>query len=328
MGELAAIGVVLVARIAGDATRGPGMRMAGAAAAVPLGVGLYISFSRGALFACAAGLVALVAVAGSREQAQAVALVVVAAALAAVACAPFAGVTGLHGSLQTREGQGAIALGLFVVIAGVAALVQHRLISRGRTGPLPLPRRTPLIAAALICAGLALAIVVGAKETSAAAQQLSGGANRLVSLRSNRYDYWRVALRAFGQQPLRGVGAGNWSVYWLRWRHFEDFAQDAHSLPLQTMAELGLVGLAGLLAFLVGVAVTARQALRATPLAAGPIAGFVAYIAHAPLDWDWEMPAVTLVAIILAGMLLALARPAASAKDAAAGPLPLRPAAP
>ncbi|HEX3832048.1 MAG TPA: O-antigen ligase family protein [Solirubrobacteraceae bacterium] len=328
MGELAAIGVVLVTRLAGDATRGPGMRIAAAAAAVPLGVGLYISFSRGALFACAAGLVALIAVAGSREQAQSVALVVVAAALAAVACAPFAGVTGLHGSLGTREGQGAIALALFVVLAGVAALFQRRLISRGHTGPLPMPRRTPLIAAALICAGLALAIIVGAKETSAAAQQLSGGANRLVSLRSNRYDYWRVALRAFGQQPLRGVGAGNWSVYWLRWRHFEDFAQDAHSLPLQTMAELGLVGLAGLLAFLGGIAVAARQALRATPLAAGPIAGFVAYIAHAPLDWDWEMPAVTLVAIILAGTLLALARPAAVGENAPPGTIRLRPAAP
>jgi hypothetical protein len=73
------------------------------------------------------------------------------------------------------------------------------------------------------------------------------------------------------------------------------------------MAELGLVGVAGLLAFLGGIAVAARRALRATPLAAGPIAGLVAYIAHAPLDWDWEMPAVTLVAIVLAGMLLALA---------------------
>jgi len=309
MGELAAIGVVLVARIAGDATRRPAIRMAAPAAAVPLGVGLYISFSRGALFACVAGLVALIAVAGSREQAQSVALVVIAVALGAVVCAPFAGVTGLQGSAGTREGQGALALALLVVIAGVAALSQRLLVVRGDTGPLPMPRRAPLIAATLICAGLALAIVVGAKETSAAAQQLSAGANRLVSLRSNRYDYWRVALRAFGEQPLRGVGAGNWSVYWLRWRQFEDFAGDAHSLPLQTMAELGLVGLAGLLAFLGGLAVTARRALRVSPVAAGPIAGFVAYIAHAPLDWDWEMPAVTLVAIILAGVLLALARP-------------------
>jgi O-antigen ligase len=309
MGELAAIGVVLAARLAGDGTRRPGVRIAAAAAAVPLGVGLSISYSRGALFACVAGLVALIAVAGCREQAQAIALVVLSAALGAVACAPFGGVTGVRGSLATREGQGVIALGLLVLVAGAAALAQRRLISLGREGPLAMPRRTPLIAAGLICAGLALAIAVGARETSAAAQQLSGGANRLVSLRSNRYDYWRVALRAFADEPLHGVGAGNWSVYWLRWRPFEDFARDAHSLPLQTMAELGIVGLAGLLAFLGGIAVAARRALRVTPLAAGPIAGFVAYVAHAPLDWDWEMPAVTLVAILLAGTLLGVARP-------------------
>jgi hypothetical protein len=40
-------------------------------------------------------------------------------------------------------------------------------------------------------------------------------------------------------------------------------------------------------------------------MAAGPIAGVVVYLAHAPLDWDWQMPAVTLVALILAGSLLA-----------------------
>jgi hypothetical protein len=33
----------------------------------------------------------------------------------------------------------------------------------------------------------------------------------------------------------------------------------------------------------------------------------VVYVAHAPLDWDWEMPAVTLIAILLAGLLIALA---------------------
>ncbi len=47
--------------------------------------------------------------------------------------------------------------------------------------------------------------------------------------------------------------------------------------------------------------------MRGAPaLAAGPIAALVAYLAHAPLDWDWQMPAVTLVAIVLAGELLAL----------------------
>ncbi len=55
MGELAALGFVLCARLAGDATRSRYPRALAAAAAVPLGLGLYLSFSRGALFACAAG---------------------------------------------------------------------------------------------------------------------------------------------------------------------------------------------------------------------------------------------------------------------------------
>ena len=64
MGELAAIGFVLCARLAGDASRPAGAALrAAAAAAAPLGMGLYLSFSRGALFACAAGLVALIVVA-------------------------------------------------------------------------------------------------------------------------------------------------------------------------------------------------------------------------------------------------------------------------
>jgi hypothetical protein len=29
-------------------------------------------------------------------------------------------------------------------------------------------------------------------------------------------------------------------------------------------------------------------------------------VVHAPLDWDWQMPAVTLVALVLAGSLVAL----------------------
>jgi O-antigen ligase len=159
---------------------------------------------------------------------------------------------------------------------------------------------------------LALAIAVGAKERST--QPLSGGVNRLATLQSNRYSYWDVALRAFSAEPIRGVGAGGWSVYWLRYRPVAEFAQDAHSLPLQTLAELGLVGLALLLASIGGIAVAARRALdRAPALAAGPIAGAVAYLAHSPLDWDWEMPSVTLIALLLVGVLLALAESEAPA---------------
>ncbi len=317
MGELAALGFVLSARLAGDNERPRALRAAAAAASAPLGIGLYLSFSRGALFACTAGLVALIVVAPRRPQLEAVLLSIVAGALASVAAAPFKGVTSLTGSLSTREREGAIALALLVVIAAAAGAAQWYLARSERPlgQPLALPRHAGWFALVLICAGLALAIVVGSKET--ASRPLSAGASRYVTLQSNRYAYWRVAFRAFEAEPLHGVGAGGWAVWWLRYRPFDDFAQDAHSLPLQTLAELGLVGIALLGAFFGGVALAARRAQRIAPgLAAGPLAGFGVYAAHAPLDWDWQMPAVTVVAIVLAGMLLALGEPGSRTADA------------
>jgi O-antigen ligase len=151
---------------------------------------------------------------------------------------------------------------------------------------------------------------------------LSAGASRYTTLQSNRYAYWRVAFKAFEHEPLHGVGAGGWAVWWLRDRPFTESASDAHSLPLQTLAELGLVGLALLAAFLAGVALAAARAVRSSPArAAGPVAALVVYIAHAPLDWDWQMPAVTLVAVVLAGMVIALSEDSTDARRADARPV-------
>lgn len=305
MGELAALGFVLTTRIAGMPVRPAPLRLAATAAAAPLALGLYLSFSRGALFACVAGLIALAVLAPRREQLRALAVCVVAGALASVAAAPFKGVTAMTGTISTREREGAIALALLIVVMVLAVAVQWRVAHSQGSSEIKLPRGSGWIAVGVICAGLALAIAVGAKETAKA--PLSTGANRLVTLQSNRYDYWDVAFRAFRAEPLHGIGAGGWAVDWLRFRPINDFAQDAHSLPLQTLAELGIVGVLLLTAFLAGVAMSARNALRRAPaLAAGPIAVFVVYIVHAPLDWDWQMPAVSLVAIVLAGQLLAL----------------------
>jgi O-Antigen ligase len=306
MGEVAAIGFVLCVSLAGSGARPAWLRAIAAAATAPLGMGLYLSFSRGAVFACVAGLVALVTLAPRREQLRSIGVAIVAGGVASAVAASLHGVASLGGTLPTREHQGLIALLALLAIGLLSAVAQMRLARRERTGELRLPRRAPLIALVAICAGLALAIVVGAKESSR--QPLSAGATRYVTLQSNRYDYWQVALRAFGDEPLRGIGAGGWAVYWLRYRHIKEAARDAHSLPLQTLAELGLVGFLLLLAFVGGVARVAHEALaRAPALAAGQTAGFIVWLAHAPLDWDWEMPAVTLIAIALAGALIGLA---------------------
>jgi O-Antigen ligase len=282
------------------------MRVAAAAACAPLGLGVYLSVSRGALFACGAGLVALVILAPARAQLRSVLLALAAGAAASIATAPFAGVTSLAGSLSTRERQGAIVFVLLAAITVAAALAGLALARRDRDEVLTLPRRASLIALGVVCVGFALAVVLGSKESST--QPLASGAARYETLQSNRYAYWRVALKAFAAEPIRGVGAGGWAVYWLRYRTVNEGAQDAHSLELQTLAELGLVGAVLLGTFLGAVAVAARTAVRvARALAAGPAAAGVTYVAHSPLDWDWQMPAVTLIAIVLAGLLLALA---------------------
>ena len=114
-----------------------------------------------------------------------------------------------------------------------------------------------------------------------------------------------MALRAFGKDLCTGSVPAAGRCYWLRWRTVNEFAQDAHSLPLQILAELGLVGLALLAVFLAGS--SRRRRARAAPAHSPlvPWPRFVAYIAHSPLDWDWQMPALTMIAM-LAGALLAI----------------------
>jgi O-antigen ligase len=238
-----------------------------------------------------------------REQLHALGIAVAAAVLAALAAAPFRGLTSLGASLSTRETQGAVVLVLLVVIMLAAAVIQVRIAGRP-TAPLKLPRRAPWIVLGVICAGLALAIVLGAKETSKLPSGTS--AARYTTLQSDRYEYWRVALDAFVDHPINGVGAGGWAVRWLQFRKLQGYAVDAHSLELQTLAELGIVGLALLALLLGGVGLAVRSALtRAGPRVAGPVAGLVVWLAHSPLDWDWQLPALTLVAAVLAGTLLA-----------------------
>jgi len=103
----------------------------------------------------------------------------------------------------------------------------------------------------------------------------------------------------------------------LRERPFPEAARDAHSLYIETAAELGVLGLiALLLAFAGGILAAVKATSRNRAAAAGPVAVLAAWALHAGLDWDWEMPAVTLIALACAGYLCALANlPGAAGRD-------------
>jgi hypothetical protein len=324
MGALAAIGVVLCARIAGDTTRAPWLRSAATAGAVPLAAGLYLTYSRGGLAACAAGIVVLLALAPTFTQLRAVAIVLETGAVGAAATAASPAVRDLSGSHQAL--QGAVVLVVLLATMALAAALQAwatRVEADGRTrlGTLPLPPRHGWVAAGLVAAMLVVPVAVAANgdAPSNSDPRFGSSASRLTSADSPRYEYWRVALRAFADHPVAGVGAGGFAAEWLRERSEARPARDAHSLPIETLAELGLLGGAALALLAGGVAAGARRAYRTDPaLAAGPVAALVAYAFHASIDWDWEMPALSLVAIALAGLLLARSSAPSTASTATA----------
>src|SRR5262245_35100022 len=260
---------------------------------------LYFTYGRGAWLALGIGLAAAIASAPNRRRLGVASLAAAPPALAAVLAA------------ATVDGHGLLA----------AALVLCAAAGAGAGVVLPtLERRLDLrFAAALGAAGAVAAVVVviatggpvelvrDAKPSFTTPTAPGGGPARLLTLSgSSRVDYWRVAAQGAADHPLLGSGAGSYRRYWYRHRSVDQPARDAHSLYLELLAELGPVGLALLLTALgapLVAGVRARDSL--TPAALGP---FVAYLAHAGQDWDWEMPAVTVPAILCALALLLSAR--------------------
>jgi hypothetical protein len=318
MGTVAALGFVLAARVAGDPTRRVWMRAAAAATAAPLGLGVHLTLSRGALAALVVGLVLLALLARDRAQLRTLGLMVPAGVCGAL----LEGVRTLGGELGAREREGAIMLAVLVLLALACALVQWRLARRehGQAAAFrPLgPRGRRLIAigfAALVVSAFAVPAVLSERKPKAVPADVS--TSRLASTESNRYEYWRVALDAFAADPLKGTGSGGFTVVWLRERQIPESPRDAHSLYLETAAELGIAGLAALALFLAGVGWGAARAYSRDPVAAaGLTAGLAVWVVHAGLDWLWELPAVTLPALLLAA---GLARRAEADPPPAAG---------
>jgi len=304
-GALAAIGLVLCARIAGDRSRPTATRALAAAAVAPLGAGVYLSYSRGAIAVAALGLVILVIAARSRTQLRAAAVALATGAAAAVAGAAFPGVASLEGGHRARDG--AIALAILAAIAAAAAFAATR--TPARDDALPWAGRLGRIAVAIVVA-VGIGLVAGGLAEKPSAAELATGARaeRLTTASSNRYEYWRVGLQAFGEHPLRGLGAAGFRVYWLQHRTIPEVVHDVHSLSLEQAAELGIVGVLAYLALVAGAVMAGRSALRRDPAAAaGASAGALVWLLHASIDWDWQLPAVTLPAIALTAALVVLA---------------------
>jgi hypothetical protein len=324
LGLLAAMGVLLASCFAARAGTPARRAAAGVALVIDLPT-LYFTFGRGAWIALAAGLLAMAIVDRRRLQLLTTLLVALLGPAVVVWLAsrsrPLTSNTPLL-SDATRDGH-RLTMIMLVVAAGSAAGVW--LLARVE------PRFRPARATRLAYIGaLSVAVVVGLGATvvrygapwtvagdvygqfSGRGTGTSGaGANlnrHLFSLAGNgRVDMWKVAWHDTRDHPWLGSGAGTFGQYWLVHRPITAKIRDAHSLYLETLAELGPIGLAVLIAVLV-LPLAAIRRSRGDPLAVGAFGAYVAYLVHAGADWDWEVPAVTMTAFICAAALLVAAR--------------------
>jgi len=213
----------------------------------------------------------------------------------------------------------ALAGGLVVVLAAWRAPVRRLVDERGRAV------RAALLAACavVVVAGAAGLVAKVGNPASWAGSQLSRGEcvnqpGRLADLcANNRLQWWGEALDVAADRPLGGSGAGTFALARRRYRESATPVTEPHSVPLQLLSDLGVVGLGlGLLAA-GGALLGARRGLRLTagrdrPAAAALACLLLAYGVHALVDYDLDFLAVSGPMLVALGALLATGRPRAA----------------
>lgn len=328
LGLFLVLAVPLALRTAADLERPARGRALAGLALVPLLVTIGLTYSRGAVLSLLVALAVLLVPSADRLRLAAFA----AAALLGAVPALVVGFT--SDALTTdavpvdeRTGEGlvflaALAGGTAVAFAAMAVLHRHadRLVTTAAQ------RRVAWRAAAV----LAVVLVAGGLGALASSERGIGGTlehqldefrevkaeksndpRRFLKTNSgNRWTWWEEAAGAWADRPLLGHGAGSFPLLHLRYRENRLPVRDAHSGPLQFLAETGLVGallaLGGLL-LLAGAGRwrIARGSVTERPYAVALAAAVAAFGVHLWFDWDWDVPGVTLPALAALGLLAA-----------------------
>jgi O-antigen ligase len=299
------------------------LRLLGAAV-VPIAVALLVlTFSRGAIAVAVLGVVVYAVLTHGRRTLAGLLATVPTAAVAAV----IAYDSHLDPLRRGAVGDGHRALGVVLACAAGAVLIRLALVfvidRRRSAGPAGYPAALPRWLQGALAGVLVVAVVVvvasgvasdaydkfteahvSATDTRQRLTQLSG---------SGRDDAWRVALDTWGDAPVRGSGAGTYATYWSADRPTLQTLFDGHSLYLETMGELGLIGLVLLIVPLALILerLLRRFRRRRDPLYAALFAMAVVWLVHAAIDWDWEMPATAAWLFLAGGAVLARDRPPA-----------------
>ena len=320
LGIFAAVALLVALGVAALG-RGRVLRVCCALSAVVLTPTLYFTFSRGAWFALVSGTVVMFVLSPRRTRlvgALALLGAIPAVCVLIASRSPALIESGATLAAASRAGHRVALEFALLAIAQVALGVVYV----GLLSPVPVSRRVRRVfcTAILVVSLAALAVVFdryGSPLTIARHAYHSfvsaapGGANlnqRLFSFSNDgRIVLWHAAWRDFTAHPILGSGAGSFGAWWLAHRTSSYFVEDAHNLYVQTLGELGIVGFV-LLVWLLGVPLLAALRARRAPLVAPAFGAYVAFLVHSAVDWDWQMPAVTLLAFFIGAALVVAAR--------------------
>ena len=169
-----------------------------------------------------------------------------------------------------------------------------------------------------------LAVAIGGGEILGNTQSVDLVTKRIESVsvaaqgQDPRADLWRGVPEIIRDHPLVGVGAGQFSTasrpYGLRdpLSEYQSF-EHAHSIPLTVAAELGLLGLAGLIWLAIAISVVAVRACRRTArreraYAFGLAAALLAIAVQGFVDYTVRANVVAMLALTLAASAVVLSR--------------------
>ena len=289
---------------------------------------LMLSYSRGAILALLAGLVLWFAIVPLRLR-SAVTFLIPAAAAGAVTAWAFSqeGLTQDRLPLPERADAGT-ELGLLLVLMGFVLLAAGLAIGFTAAKRSPSPRvRTA--AGRAVMASLALVAVAGVVGLATAPGGIGGQVSkawtqltdpeartpantpgRLTAASSVRARYWREALDIHAEAKLVGAGAGAYGTARKRYRTGNLEVQHAHGFLIQTLSDLGWIGLLiSLLAAAAWIAAAARAIGRRTIWDAERV-GLVAlacvaivFTVHSLIDWTWFIPANAVLGLLAAGWI-------------------------
>jgi len=305
MGIACSITVLFAVHLSASGREPRWLRVAAAAALPMAAVTLYLTFSRGAIWVLPVGLVLYVICAQPRG--------LLTAAIAAIPAGVAVWVAYGAELLARADYDTAAAapearrVGLTLVACCVAAAVLRAALLwvDARVERVPLPPRARLgfavgVVAVLLVGGVAAGApgkLTNAVDTFREGQYFSEAdlRDRLTSTVDNgRIDNWRVAMDGFRESPFHGTGAGTYRITWDRERPDAVKMNDGHSLYLETLSELGVVGLVLLVVALGTILIGAALRLGGPERHAYAlvVAGGTMLALHAGVDWDWEMPAL------------------------------------